>query len=392
MSVVPRFGSRDIFPLLAPKVYVNHAAVSPPSTVVVNAINNVLTDYSTWGLEAVFPWADQREELRSDIANLINAQPQEIGFIGNTTAGMIHIANCLRWKKGDRIVLFDGEFPSNVIPWRQAAERFAFSVQYLSTEPFRQNSQQGLFALEQILQKGVRLVAVSAVQFQTGLRMPLVEIGSLCRQYGALLFVDGIQACGMVPLDVQKMSIDFLSCGSHKWLMGIEGCGFLFVRNTVMGQLFPQTVGWLSHENPFDFLTEGEGLMRYDKPFKSNASFIEGGAVAVAGFAGLSASIKLLQNLGCLQIYKHVTSYLNELEDGLLNLGFQSLRCSHGYSGILSVIPPKKLPPSEVTAFFAAAGIACSMPDGKLRFSPHWPNSSPEIPLIIDACQRLLHQ
>ena len=389
MPVEPSFGCRDFFPLLRPKVYVNHAAVSPPSVVVVDAVNKVLTDYATWGLEAVFPWADQREELRGDISNLINAKPHEIGFIGNTTTGMIHVATCMQWKKGDRIVLLDGEFPSNVIPWQQAAERFALSIEFLATETFRLQPTQGLAALERFLQQGVRLVAVSAVQFQTGFQMPLESIGFLCRKYNALLFVDGIQACGMVPLDMQKMHIDFLSCGSHKWLMGIEGCGFLFIRDAVLTELFPQTAGWLSPENPFDFLTEGEGLLRYDKPFKSNASFVEGGAVAVAGFAALSASIKTLQKLGVLKIYEHVTSYLDELEAGLLHLGFQSLRRSHGLSGILSVIPPKKLPPSKVTSFFASLGIACSMPDGKLRFSPHWPNSTREIPLIVETCRSL---
>lgn len=390
MGEEQRLGNRQLFPSLEAKAYVNHAAVSPPSQVVVTAVNKVLSDYSRWGLEAVFPWVDQREELRRDLSFLINCQPQEIAFIANTTTGMIHIANCLQWNAGDKILLFDGEFPSNVIPWQQAARQFDLDIRFVSTETFRLQPNQALEDVESILQQGVRLVAVSAVQFQTGFRMPLVEIGELCRRYGALFFVDGIQGCGIVPIDVQQMQIDFLSCGSHKWLMGIEGCGFLFVRDNVIAQLHPQTAGWMSQEDTFDFLLEGEGLMRYDKPFKSNASFVEGGAVSVAGFAGLHASVKILLALGIEEIHAHVNSYITDLEKGLQNLGFQSLRCDHGRSGILSVYPPVKLLPSEVTSKLSSAGIACSMPDGKLRFSPHWPNSSSEISFVVSACRKLL--
>ena len=390
MNYKPILGDRGLFPSLSQPVYINHASVSPPSVVVVDAINKALLDYAKWGLDGIFPWIDQREVLRADIAKLIKAKSEEIGFIPNTTTGMIHIANCLQWKREDRIVLLHGEFPSNVIPWQQVANRFHLKVEFVQADDFRVSADRTLSQLEDLLKKGVRLLAVSAVQFQTGFQMPLSQLGKLCRRYDTLFFVDGVQACGAVPIDVHQFNIDFLSCGSHKWLMGVEGCGFLFIRQGCLPQLKPYTAGWLSHENTFDFLMQGSGLMRYDKPFKPNASFVEGGAVSVIGFAGLGASVKLLLELGVENIFSHINSYLDILEQELTDLGFVSLRSQQGRSGILSVENPTKRTVEEVTKILGKNGIACSMPDGKLRFSPHWPNAFHEIEMVVHAVRCLL--
>ena len=172
--------------------------------------------------------------------------------------------------------------------------------------------------------------------------------------------------------------------------MGVEGCGFLFIRNACLKQLEPYTAGWISHENTFDFLTEGEGLLRYDKPFKSNASFVEGGAVSVIGFAALGASVKLLLELGVENINSHINSYIDVLEEKLIELGYVSLRSQQGSSGILSVGLSTEKTPDEIIKKLGESGISCSMPDGKLRFSPHWANSLDEIPAIISGCHRLL--
>ena len=111
------------------------------------------------------------------------------------------------------------------------------------------NPGRGLAPLEALdgLLEGARLCAVSVVEFQTGHRMPLDAIGDRCRARGARFFVDAVQACGMVPVDVRASKIDFLACGSHKWLMGPEGAGFLFVDESRWGELVPNVAGWLGH-------------------------------------------------------------------------------------------------------------------------------------------------
>lgn len=389
----PVIGSRALFQGLEPWAFLNHAAVSPPSVPVQRAVKHALSDYAARGVGAVVPWIAQREELRADLARLINAHPDEIGLVPNTTAGVITVAQCLRWEPGDRVVVFGGEFPTNVTPWQRAAERFELELVWIDAAAMFDPGGEGFERLDRALHEGVRLVAVSAVQFQTGWRMPLEAIGALCVAHGTELFVDAIQACGVVPLDVEALQIDYLACGGHKWLMGLEGAGFVFIhRDRVGTSLDPWLAGWLSHEEPLAFLFEPDQL-RYDRGIRQRASFVEGGAANALGYAGLGASVELLLELGVEAIFDHVTAYLDRLEARLTGeLGVTSRRRPErsARSGILSVLPPEDIELAAWSAALAARGVACSTPDGHLRFAPHWPNALDEVDLVADAAAEAL--
>jgi selenocysteine lyase/cysteine desulfurase len=293
---------------------------------------------------------------------------------------------------GDRVVLLHGEFPANVTPWQRATELYLLEQKWLHTGDFLGPSGTGLERLEELLRTGVRLVAVSAVQFQSGLRMPLFEIGALCRAYGAELFVDAIQACGVVPIDVEQMQIDYLSCGSHKWLMGLEGVGFVYMRQARAAALRPVVAGWLSHEEPVRFLVEGEGHLRYDRPIRARADFVEGGAAPVVQLAALEAALEPITVLGVPAILEHVQAFHDALETGLLARGFTSLRSRvpEQRSGILSVLPPAGVDVVTLHAGLGRRGISCAIPDGRLRFSPHWPNALSEVPVVLEAIDETL--
>src|SRR5262249_40237129 len=153
-------------------------------------------------------------------------------------------------------------------------------------------------------------VAVSAVGFQTGLRMPIAEMAARCHARGAELSVDAVQACGVVPLDVTALGIDYLACGSHKWLMGIEGAGFLWVRRERLAALRPRVAGWLSHEDGLAFLMSGGGQLRYDRPIRRRIDFLEGHNMSSVGLAALDASVDLILSIGVDAISPHVASYL----------------------------------------------------------------------------------
>lgn len=383
----PRLGDRSSFPTLAARAYLNHAAVSPPSTRVQAAVAEIIGDYAEHGLAAVLRWLEHRDRLRATLADLVGAAPSELGFVANTTAGVRAIALCLPWSPGDRVVLLQGEFPANVTPWQRAAELFDLRTSWLRADDFHGPAGTGLQRLEEVLRQGVRLVAVSAVQFQTGLCMPLAEISEMCHAHGAELFVDGIQACGMVPLSVEAMGIDYLSCGSHKWLMGLEGVAFLYVRSSLAPALRPVVAGWLSHQDGMRFLFEGAGHLRYDRPVRAQADLVEGGAGPGVVLAALQAAVEPIATLGVPAIHAHAQAYLDALEAGLVARGFASLRSPvpAQRSGILSVAPPAGIDLLALHARLLEHGIACTTPDGRLRFSPHWPNALTEVPVVLDA-------
>ncbi|AKT36767.1 aminotransferase class V-fold PLP-dependent enzyme [Chondromyces crocatus] len=380
-----RLGDRSLFPHLAPLVFLNHAGISAPSQPVRQAVIAYLDDYAKHGSGAYPRWHAQRLRLREKLGRLVGASAADIGFVQSTTAGITALALCHPWREGDRIVLFTGEFPANVTPWLRAAEQFRLEPVFLPLDGFLSPDGDGLARLEAELLRGVGVVAVSAVQFQTGLRMPLAEIGALCRAHGAALAVDAVQACGAVPVDVHAAQIDYLACGSHKWLMGLEGCGFIYIRPERLAALRLTVAGWLSHEDAVSFLFEGPDRLRYDRPIRRRTDFVEGGNVNAGGLAGLEAALDLIVQIGVERIHEHANAFNDVLEPALVERGFKSLRAADPSrrSATLSALPPPDVAIPLLRAELDALGITCATPDGALRFSPHWPNALDEAEQVV---------
>ncbi len=381
-------GDRSLFPELTSTAYLAHAAISPASSEVQRAVAAIAHDYARRGVEALGAWKAQRDRLRERIAKMIGASARDLAFVANTTSSVIDVALCLPWQKGDRIVCFRGEFPTNVTPWQRAAETVGLEVRMLDAHAF--GSDEGMQALEEELERGVRLVAVSVVQFASGLRMPIDAIAERAHAAGAEVFVDAIQACGVVPIDVGR--IDYLGCGSHKWLMGLEGVAFLYIRADRAEKLVPRVAGWLSHEDALTFLFEGEGHLRYDRPIRKSADFLESGASNAIGLAALEAAIAPIEAIGIDRIFTHVTGYLDALEPALIERGFTSERSRDPSrrSGILSLRPPAGVDLAQLWRALGARGVVASTPDGRLRFAPHWPNRLEEVPRVLEAMDSAL--
>lgn len=380
-------GDRSLFPALQAQAYLAYAATAPASSLVKAAVNRVVDSYAERGNVAFLDWVEQRERLREKLGQLIGAPGSDIALTSGTTRAISDLALSLPWRAGDRVVLFEGEFPANVSPWQRAAELFDLRIDFVPMANAVEDEDSFVAPLTQLLERGPRLVAVSAVQFQTGLKMPLARIATLCAHYGAELAVDAIQACGVVPLDVRALGVDYLVTGAHKWLLGPEGAGFVYARPERARALMPRTAGWLSHEEGTRFLFAGPGELRYDRPLKSSLQMLEGGSCSSLGFAALEAGIEPLLALSPAVIFEHVTEYLNRLEPGVVARGFRSRRAREPErrSGILSFQPPAGVSATDVVTELRARGVAASMPDGLLRFAPHFPSALSEIETVLAA-------
>ncbi|HEX8909692.1 MAG TPA: aminotransferase class V-fold PLP-dependent enzyme [Anaeromyxobacteraceae bacterium] len=387
---VPRLGDRSLFPELAFDAYLNHAGISPPSRPVQQAVAELLQVYARRGGEGVLAMLALRARLRERIAQLLGVRSTDVALTGGATHGIQAVALSFPWRQGDRLVLFEGEFPANVTPWQRAAALFQLEPRFVPLARFEASEDEGLAALEVELRGGARLVAVSAVQFASGLAMPLGRMAALCGRHGAELFVDAIQALGAVPLDASALGVDYLACGAHKWLMGAEGAGFLYVRPERVAALRPALAGWLSHEEALSFLSE-PGQLRYDRPIRREASLFEAGSASALSQAALDASLGFLLQLGPAAIHAHVNRYLDRLEPLLAARGFASRRAREPWrrSGILSALPPPGCTARQLREALARAGVAISTPDGLVRFAPHWPNDPdrelPAVEAALDA-------
>jgi len=364
--------------------------VSPPSLAVRRAVIAHLNDLGRRGAGYFGDALAQRNRTRALVARLLHAPEDTVGLVPNTSLGVSLVALSIPWEPGQRVLCFRGEFPANVTPWQRAAALFQLELVWGDADAFRTDPDAAWADFDRCLDAGVRLVAVSAVQFQTGFRMPLAEMARRCHARGAELFVDAIQAAGATPLDVTRDGIDYLAAGGHKWLMGLEGAGVVTVAPEAARHLRPHAAGWLSHVDPFAFLVQGEGHLRYDRPFVETARMLETGTAPAAGYVALEASLTLLLDLGVEAIWAHANAYLDALEAALVARGFTSLRSAspEGRSCVLGVLPPEgsRLDAPGWQRALAQHGVVTSCPDGVLRFAPHWPNDrARELPAVCAA-------
>jgi selenocysteine lyase/cysteine desulfurase len=190
-----------------------------------------------------------------------------------------------------------------------------------------------------------------------------------------------------VPLDAVALGLDYLVTGAHKWLLGPEGAGFVYAKPERARALRPRTAGWLSHDEGTRFLFGGPGHLRYDRPVKQSLQMLEGGSSSTLGFAALEAGIGPILELSQAAIHRHVNQYLDLLEPEIAARGFKSRRAREAErrSGILSFEPPAGVSAADLVMQLRSRGVFASMPDGLLRFAPHFPNSPSEIGTVAAA-------
>lgn len=386
-------GDRSLFPDLEAGAYLNHAGVSPAALPVRHAAEAWLLSLARRGAGSDALLLPMQARLRQAAAALVGGRAEDVALTSGLSAGVQAVAICFPWRPGDRVVLYQGEFPANVTPWQRAAALHGLEVVLLPLADFEEGgAARGLSRLEDALRAGIRLVAVSAVQFRTGYAMPLAEMASLCHRGGAEIFVDGIQALGAVPLDAMALGLDYLASGAHKWLLGVAGAGFLWVRPGRAEALHPHLAGWLSHPDATAFLTRGPGHLRFDRPIRRDAGALEGTGSAPVSQAALLAALELLAGLGVQAIHGHAQRWLDAAAPGLAARGLPLLRDPDPArrSAFASARLPPGLDGPRLRRALAARGVTLGLPDGLLRFAPHWPNPIGEVPSVLAALDEVL--
>lgn len=358
---------RAEFPITENYTFMNHAAISPLSTRVVDEVGALFHEFSHCGIDCYPRWMDRVWEVRALVARLMHCDPGNIAFVGNTSEGLSAVASGLAWKRGDGILIPRPEFPANIYPWMNL-ERYGVKVLFFE----RKNGDFGVREIERALIPGIRLLSVSSVDFATGFYCDLEALGDLCRRKGLLFCVDAIQSLGVIPMDVKKYGIHFLSAGGHKWLLGAMGTGVLFIGREVNNLIHPQRVGWKSVMEETDFF-------RIHFDLKPDASRFEPGTMNVAGVSALGAAISLLLEIGIERIYERVLGINDLLLRGLLerNLRISSPLGAGHRSGILSFLPARD--PKGLFDFLTRQKVMVSIRDNRIRLSPHFYNNDQDV-------------
>jgi cysteine desulfurase/selenocysteine lyase len=343
---------REEFPVTKNLVYANHAAVTPLPASVAAAMADLAADVRDWGSLHYESWLAAYEGVREETAQLIHCSPREVAIVKNTSEGIATVALGLDWKAGDIVVAFREEFPANYYPWLRLQEK-GVSVRWLSIHD----------PLEKIDEaaKGARLLAVSYVNYLSGYRVDLAAIGEICRRHDCFYFVDAIQGMGALPMDVERDGIDALAADGHKWLLGPEGCGILYVRRSVQDQVEPVEFGWTNVAAYADYASR-------DMTLRSDAGRYEPGTLNTIGIFGLRAAMTLINRIGVEAIAAAVLARARQVEEGALSKGYEVLPTG---SGIVT-FRKEGIDSRMIVSRLRAAGIVTAPRQGYVRTSPHF--------------------
>ena len=370
---------RDEFPFFAGKIFLTHASVSPLPRRAADAISAYAQNIAREGqFDAVHSEIYRRCKER--VARIVGhgARESEVAFAGSTSAALGIIATGIDWQKDDNCVVADGDFPANVIPWKNLARR-GVEVRLI---PHREAMDICVDDIAPLVDEKTRIVSLASANFLSGFPLDLNSIGAYLHARKVLFCVDAIQTLGAIRLDAAH--VDFVCADAHKWLLGPNGVAVLWARQSALEQIHPAILGWLAPQKRDDWFA-------YDTTPIDSAERFEPGARNYLGAIALEASLAQGEETG----WKWIENRVVELRD-LAARRLGEIGCTLLWnpepnlkSGIVSFQPK-----SDTMELYKKldARFALSLRNDKagapwIRVSPHWMNTHADIEELVSAIQ-----
>jgi cysteine desulfurase / selenocysteine lyase len=367
---------RHEFPVAREKVFLAHAAVCPLPRRVAEAIAECAKQGTLGDQEAFM--LHRLDDARKLGAQLLNCQSDEIALVGPTSLALSFVAAGLNFRKGDNILIYHDDYPSNVYPWMALAEK-GVQVRLLNTR--------GLGVIRPIdvmgqVDENTKLVALASCHFIGGFRIEIDAIGKYLRSRGILFCLDAIQTLGAFPTTVEH--VDFLAADAHKWLLGPCGAGIFYVRRELQEKLNPPIYGWHNVCSP-NFVAQEQIA------FHSGAKKYEAGTQNLVGLVGLIAAMELALEIGVENIAAELLRKRALLVPVLQKKGFTVLNAdakTENASGIISFFQPRK-DLAALNKKLSGAGIVTSLRTDRkgqncIRLSPHFYNTDTELQRALE--------
>jgi selenocysteine lyase/cysteine desulfurase len=328
---------------------------------------------NTYERQAEFDLEDyfrQLSEARRVVAQLVCAAAEEITFTHNTSEGVyISLVN-IPFKPGDTVLVMDEVFP---------AVRYVVdnNLPHVHKKYVSFSGKDPIDVVKRNVNSTVKALVIDYVQFLSGETIDLGRLSAYTRECGMYLVVDGIQAIGAMDFDASKHDVDFLACGSAKWLFGPSGAGFLYVNKHNFNDLGTMHTGWLGAE------WQGFEDCSIRPPLYGDARRFEIGTRNIIGIRAFSANIDVLLQFGMGSVERRIFRLKSILGRSFEDLGLEILTPKSGLqSGIITARPAKDV--RRIYNTLRESGVTISLRNGYLRFSPHFYNTEDEVNRIID--------
>lgn len=305
----PLLAFREEFPILEKTTYLVSNSLGPMPRTVPERLAEYARDWGELGVKAWnCGWWELPVEVGNEISPLINAGVGEIVMMPNVTIAQTAVLSSIDFtKERDTVVMTELDFPSVRYAYSEMARRLGARIVVVRSDDGLTIDRDKLLAA---IDTRTRLVAVSHVLFRSAYLMDGDAICSRAHELGALVSLDSFHAVGIVPVDVKRSKVDFLTGGMLKWLCGGPGACFLYVSPAVRDQLKPALTGWQAHSRPFAF----EETMEYT----SGAFRWLNGTPVIPALYAAAEGPKILLRAGVAAIREksvRLTSRLIELAD-----------------------------------------------------------------------------
>jgi isopenicillin-N epimerase len=317
-------------------------------------------------------------ETRSRLARFIGVAEDEVAIVRNTSEANNIVVGGVPLKAGDDVVLFDENHPTNNVAWDVRAARYAFTVRRVKVDPASMDAPAVVDAFRNALRSNTRLLSITDVSSNTGVRLPSAELCALARERGIWAHVDGAQTLGALRRDMRALGCDSYSASAHKWFMGPKEAGVLFVRKERCAELWPSVVGVGWGSTP---VTQLPGARKFETLGQRNDATV----------AGLAAALDFHDRVGESRIEARVLELATALYEGLRDMrGAQMVTPARAEmrAGVCIVRFEGREARPLYEALYREHQIATA-PTGGLRFSPHIYNTMDDVQRALAAVRSL---
>jgi selenocysteine lyase/cysteine desulfurase len=362
---------RSRIPLLASMIPMNNCSQAPQTDATRAAAERYLESWNQSGMDWD-AWIEEVQLAKQEFARLINALPDEIAVFSSVSEATSAVASAIDFT-GDRrkVIVTEAEFPTIGHVWL-AQERRGATVAWI---PVR-GGMIAADAYDAVLDDQTAIVSACHGYYLNGYTQDLASLAASAHGHGALLYVDAYQTLGTVPVDVRAVGADFLAAGNLKFLMGIPGIAFLYVRRELVDRLRPLTTGWFGRANPFAFQVK-------QLDWSATASRFDMGTPPIVSAYVARAGMAIINEIGVDEIRRWLELLGQRLIDGGIERGFTlhgTTDMSHKTATTAFVVDDS--PAVELT--MRRRGIIPSARGPVIRLSPHFYSTIADVDTALD--------
>lgn len=370
---------RKQFPILENGIYLANCSQSPQSIRVRSTVESYIDNWNERGMNWE-EWMEAVDESKAEFAKIINANPSEIAMHSSVSQATYSIASALDYSgRRNKVVVTEADFPTVVHVW-SACKRLGFKLEFVPLA----NGEIDIAAYENIIDEKTLITSIPQVYYQNGFKQNIAAICEIAHRKGSLLYVDAYQSLGTEPIDVKAMDIDILSAGNLKYLLGMPGSAYLYVKQELIPYMKPMATGWFGQENPFAFDI-------YNFQYASDARRFDSGTPSIITAYAARAGMEIINEVGVVNIKTWIDELSRYALQELEKRGFKTTSpkdiSKKGPTTSIAISDPH-----AVEAKLKKRQVIASARGPVIRYAPHFFVTHEDINRALDALEDILRE